>query len=192
MRNLSGIKKQIGFTLIEILVALMIFSIIGVAINIGLKTVITTNQDLRRVIDYFDSLNFTEVLFARDVRNIIPYLRLNNIDKEIPACKGSDKELSIVTKGESLFRVSYFVKEHELLREVESLFFKSTPQSQSLAKDVQRIELSYRGIDNLEYKQWPPINKPANYLPQAIKLRVISNDGRVWQQWYTLLYEQAS
>lgn len=178
-----------GFTLIEILVALMIFSIIGVAINLSLKTVINGNKQLRLSIDYLNNLSLAESLLEHDIYHIVPYITLDNIQKEIPACKGGNNILAFVSKGESLFRISYFVKNHQLLRTIESLLPTPIQQSLVIAKGVDKIDLSFLGADKLEYKQWPPVNKPAIYLPTAIKVRIIFLNGDSWQQWYNLLYE---
>ena len=64
-------KKQMGFTLLEILVAVFIIGIIAVIMVRGLQIVITTKDSLERNDIQMQQLNIGMSLISGDMRNLI-------------------------------------------------------------------------------------------------------------------------
>ena len=78
------------FTLLEVLVAMAIFAIIGLGANEMLRSIIRTHDRVRQVTDTLGQLSMALVVIQRDVAEIVPRgIRDENGDPQPPLMVGT-------------------------------------------------------------------------------------------------------
>ena len=78
-------KRQNGFTLLEVLVAMAIFSVIGLGAHQMLRTIIDTHEKTKSQIQGFSDLSRAFVILGRDVSQTVPRNIRDEYGEPIPA-----------------------------------------------------------------------------------------------------------
>lgn len=163
-------KKSRGFTLIEILVALMIFAIMGVLAAMSLHTIIRTHAQLKKSDHALLQLQITMTLLRRDISEVINRKVRDSNDDQEPAflAKGGS---SIVFTRTGLFnpfntsqqsnmqRVGYELRGNNLVRltwDVLDQPPKAEPESQILLSNVKSMRWQFIAENGRKSQSWPP------------------------------------
>lgn len=186
-----------GFTLVEILIALFIFAIMGVLAAISLHSMIRVHRHLRKTDKEITSLQITMTLLRHDI--------LEMIDRPIRGAKGENEpaffasQHSIIFTRTGLFnpfysahqsnmqRVGYLLQNHELVRvtwDVLDQVSNTKPAEQILLRHVQSLQWQFMSDDGKMFSSWPPVEtatqkiKKQSALPKAVLMVMhIQNDG---------------
>lgn len=166
-----------GFTLVELLVALLIFGMLAAA-GVGLLRFSVEAQAATR--DRLDSIaaeRRVESLMAADAAQAVPRLTRNVAGDLVPAFDGDGAGFTLVRAGvesvseiarPSLQKVTYAFEGGALVRRAWPVLDGGEPGPPAvLARDLRRIVLRYRSRDGWR-ELWDPVRP--DLLPRAVEL----------------------
>lgn len=187
MRN-----RQQAFTLLEILIALMIFAIISVMMTLVLQSVFTTRQRITEQSQRLAKLQIAVVLMQHDLQQTINRPVRNSEGILQPALLGNASDVQFTRGGFSnpqaleqrseLQRVAYFIKDHQLFRRSWNRLDPVNANQYAdklLLDNVNSLQFSYLDTKNNNVKFWPLTRKvlvnaatgaPIDELPHAVQL----------------------
>ena len=187
MRTRNATRPAAGFTLLELLVALAIFSLVAVMSYDGLKMVLSTQAAAEIQADALAELQKVYLLVQRDIEQVVPRPVRDEYGDEQPALTGEDA-LQLTRGGwsnpagrlrSSLQRVGYAFEDRQLVRYSWAVLDRaqdSEPQRQVLMGDVEEMTIRYLTANNEWEQRWPnPLavadgNVPATGLPKAVEI----------------------
>ncbi len=180
-------KTTHGFTLLEILVAVSIFSIMSITALTGIKAIMDSQEITNKVSAQVKSLQSTLFYLDRDLRYAIernirdefgdsqPALKADNTGAQGLALTriGASKPQGL--KRSSLVRVRYWLKDDTLIRsQYKSLDRAGEGESldRNLVNQIEELEFRFLGQKNEWSTFWPPIDPVSNQraLPKAIEI----------------------
>jgi len=190
MKNATAYNKSIsGFTLIEILVALVIFVILAVMSYGGLRTVLAAQESLDRNSDRLANVQFLFLMMGRDIEQAVPRRVRDNYGELQSPVLGGGGVLELSRGGwrnpaglprSDLLRIAYNVEEGSLLRQTWSVLDRaqdSEPVKRLMLDNVSEIEVRFLAVDNKWQNSWPPASDTKIVqLPRAIEVAVITED----------------
>jgi len=187
-----------GFTLLELLVALAIFSLIAMMAYGGLNSVLeqrgVTEAEARRLAE----LQKVYLIMQRDIEQVVPRPVRDEYGAELPPVAGA--ETLQLTRGgwrnplgharSTLQRVSYAYEDGQLVRYTWAVLDRaqdSKPVRQPLTDAITGMEVRYLGSDDWK-TSWTGINAAAppgastTVLPRAIEITLEHKqyDKLVW------------
>jgi general secretion pathway protein J len=192
------LKKTAGFTLLEILVALFIFTIIAVIMTRALHTVFDSQAVTEKRAARLGELQMSTLLLSRDMEQMIDRPIKNAERTTEAALIGTAKNITFTHGGlanplgqlqrSTLQRTSYFVEKNNLVRQTWEVLDQaptSKPSNRILLKDVTSIRFDYLDVEGHYNNRWPPPNKPkAPVFPKAVKVTlVIAHWGTMTQTY---------
>ncbi|MGR8947861.1 MAG: type II secretion system minor pseudopilin GspJ [Gammaproteobacteria bacterium] len=180
-----------GFTLLELLIAIAIFSIMSVSAYTGLKNYLSIQEKFTQQKQAFERLHTAVSLIEEDFLNLAARPIRDEFGDSVPAFianGGAEIGLSRYRPGlpidfglVDLIRIDYFLDNNELVRRSWGVLDR-TPDSYSqdrvLLDSVERI--SWRFFGNGWIRYWPFNNDPLSekLLPRAVELSIDFLDGR--------------
>lgn len=189
------LKRQSGFTLLEILVALSIFTLVAMMMTTGLHTILASQSQLEAKTKRLAELQMALLLFSRDAEQIMDRPITNAKGEVEQALVGGVSDVAFTHGGvanplsqrpqSSLQRTRYLLDQNQLLRESSEVLdqtAKTTYARRLLLREVDELELNYLDDHGHFQNQWPPFNGNANHLPHAIRITLIlKNWGKISQ-----------
>lgn len=194
------LKKQSGFTLMEVLVALFILSIMSITAVSGLNAVLRSQSKQVGVAHQLQALQFTYSWLEQDLGEYIARDVLNPVGERLPSLMfNHDFDLSkvgvegdillVLTRGgiaapnnlSSLQRVAYALKDKQLIRytwPVLDAVNSTVVQPQVVLRNIASIQLRYLSEAGAYYNNWNDYNGKA-LLPMAMEWKITDEDGRV-------------
>jgi len=191
--SLNRHSKIRGFTLLELLVAISVFSILSSIAYGGLSVVLNNNDLHERVSQRLSALQTTYVFLQRDIEHAIyRSVRIDETQK-LPALYSVPNEnllLELTRTGwqnpldqqrSELQRVSYHIKEGKLYRG----YWNSIDRTHNAVKheslmlsNFKSIQVRFLDTENKWHSVWPPYGKddPNDQLPVAIEATIDSED----------------
>jgi general secretion pathway protein J len=166
MRTRNATRPAAGFTLLELLVALAIFSLVAVMSYEGLKSVLNQQAATEVQADALAQLQKVYLLLQRDIEQVVPRPVRDEFGDEQPALAGDDA-LQLTRGGwsnpagrlrSSLQRVGYAYEDRELVRYSWAVLDRaqdSEPQRQPLIGDIEEMTIRYLANNNEWQEQWP-------------------------------------
>lgn len=190
-------KKNNGFTLIEILVAMFIFAIISVILVTGLKSVINAESGTENHAKRLRQLQMALVLISRDLEQAVNRPILNEAGMEEAAFKGDAHQLTFTHTGlmtvptetvhRSLERTQYIWRDHSFWRVSWSALDrapKTTRSERLLLENVDRVNIEYLDANNHVSTTWISNKQPKTSLPKAVRIIfTLSNWGELSQRY---------
>ena len=163
-------RHNVGFTLIEILVALFIFAIMGVLAAMSLKSMIRAHQHLKKSDQQLLQLQITMTLLRRDLMQAINRPIQNADGVKEAAFMASGGNLLVFTRTglfnplntsrqSDMQRVGYRLEGHQLVRltwDVLDQPPRAKPESQILMRDVQSLQWQFIADNDSKSLGWPP------------------------------------
>jgi general secretion pathway protein J len=180
----NPLKKIAGFTLLEILVALFIFTIIAVIMTRALHTVFDSQAVTEKRAIRLAELQMAMLLMSRDVEQMIDRPIQNAERKTEAPLIGTSKSITFTHGGlanplgqlqrSTLQRTSYFLAENNLVRQTWEVLDQvptSKPSNRNLLSNVAALHFEYLDTEKHYNDRWPPANKPkAPVFPSAVKV----------------------
>jgi general secretion pathway protein J len=183
----GAIQPAAGFTLLELLVALSIFSLVAVMAYNGLKIVLNQQAATEVQADALAKLQKVYLLLERDIEQVVPRPVRDQYGDEQPALTGG--EALELTRGgwsnpagrlrSSLQRVGYAYEDRHLVRYSWAVLDRaqdSEPQRQPLVGDIEEMTIRYLAGNDEWEDRWPnPIaandgEVTATALPRAVEI----------------------
>ena len=171
-----------GFTLLELLVAMSIFSFMAITAYAGLSNMLTSNKAITEQEQKLKKIQRTMLFLEKDIRQIVSRPRKTgySADEVSPAFSyglDSDGLFEFTKSGvanplalpkSSLERVRYDLEEEELIRNswayVDHIDLE--PVTMTLLTDVESIELRLLDASNQWKSNWGEVK----IIPEAIEL----------------------
>ncbi len=172
-----------GFTLLEVLVAISIFAIIGLGANTMLRTVIDTQSRVKTDSDAFSNLSRALAMIERDLSHVVARGVRDEYGEELSALMiGEDLYAIEFTRSgwnnparhprSELQRVAYQVEDEILYRYFWLVLDRaedSEPQRQLLLRDVQGFRANAMDLEGETDDGWPPLDANTVF-PAAIEI----------------------
>ena len=161
---------QRGFTLVELLIAIAVFAIIGLGANQVLRTVMDTSERVRSTTSHFTELNLAFSLLGRDLNQFVPRPIRDGLGDARRALVLNDDNLAIefTRRGwpnpsgqprSGLQRVAWVVDYEE--KTLKRLFWKVLDRAED-SEPVERVLL--RGVTDLRIQALLPDENDADAL----------------------------
>ena len=202
-KNKLPLRNNHGFTLMEVMVALFILSIMSVVAVSGLNAVLRSQSKQVGLAHQLQSLQFTYSWLEQDIGEYVDRSTRSAHGELLPSMMLShDQQLSqvglpglvllILTRGgiietpqtSSLQRVAYSLVDSQLIRYVWPVLDVTTasvPRSQVLLSDVAQIQIRHMSDQGTYFNNWQDYTGPAP-LPLALEWHIRDHNGRevVW------------
>jgi general secretion pathway protein J len=197
------ISNKQGFTLLEILVAMVILVIIAVILVAGLQSVIHTKDRVNDVSDRLSKMQLAMSIISNDVHQIANRSIYDNNGQIIPAIilySGPTQTLEFTRLGyinpmgmqqrSSLQRVTYRFINGELQRGTWQVLDRAPSSEvsyQTLLKNVTAVQWQFLASDFRVYPQWPtPQTSGNDPMPEAIELTITLKNWGTLHRWIVL------
>ena len=178
--------KSAGFTLLEILVALFIFTFVAIIMTHGLRIVANAESTTEAHAERLSALQTTLLIFSRDVEQTIDRPVKNAGEQQEPSFVGKRITVSLTHGGyanplgklnrSTLQRTTYHLANHQLVRSSWQTLDQASQgpeDSRTLLSDVDDLQFSYVDGKGKRYRTWPdadPTNTPG--LPRAVEIKL--------------------
>lgn len=187
--------KQAGFTLLEILVALFIFSILSLILSGALRSVIDAHSGTESKAERLRSLQLALLMMSRDVEQAFYRPVMTAAGSEQAAFVGTSRSFTFTHTGlanpsenitrSALQRTQYFWEENGLWRATWPVLDQA-PQTQArkrlLMTDVTAFGFEYLDKDKQFQNKWPVNSADRQRVPRAVKVTMtISQWGKITQ-----------
>ncbi len=193
MRDIPKRLGKAGFTLIEILIALSIFSIMAVMSSTVLYTTFNARDKTTEHAIRLSKLQVAMVLIERDFSQIvnqpisvasISQAGVVGLSEEIKFSRGGVINPLFEEKRSTIGRVKYFLDNNKLIRSSSVAINRAkqlTSQTEVLLSNVLELKFEYINKNGLVQQQW--YNKE---LPKAIRISLQLDDWGKISQIYVL------
>jgi len=182
-----------GFTLMELLVALGIFSLLAAMAFGGLRLVLDSRDQVDRMADRLGELQMALTILGRDIEQAVPRPMRDEYGDRQPPLRGgySDAGLLEFTHAgwrnptdqarSHLQRVAYRIEDTRLLRDTWSVLDRaqdSAPLRFSLIKNVETVSLRFLDHKLQWHHDWPVqlATEDAPILPRAVEISIELTD----------------
>lgn len=185
-------RFQHGFTLLELLIAVSLFALLGAMAYGGLNSVVRTQQALQQEGAELARWQFGFGLLqqdllqavARDIRDeqgdSRPSFLLGNDGLLLMAFTRAGQRDPLQRGRGSLQRVAYLLEEGRLYRQSWGHPDRARAEPdfrQQLLDDLEAVRLRLRDQEGKWHENWPPANQPqAAGLPTAVEMRFERED----------------
>ena len=179
--------KQSGFTLIEMIVAIAIFAVVGVLAYGGLNRVLDSQEHLQESAVRLKNLQMTFRYIERDMGQIINRSIRNQYGDLQNALVGDeDRAISFTHSGwrnpanlirSRLQRTSYELTDNTLTRYTWAQLDGAIAEeyfATELLQDVESLSMRYLDQSNQWHTTWPPLNSDPNQtnIPRALEVTI--------------------
>lgn len=190
-----------GFTLVELLVAVAIFAVIGIAAASGLRSVIRLRDQNDQTMHRLRQVQLAMAILARDFSQLAPRPIRDELGSERPALAAGPDNVPPIefTHGgwpnplglarSTQQRVAYTLEDGKLMRYTWPMLDRSVqvdPLKQELLPDVTAMDVEYLDPSGGDFQNvWPPINvgaassaskPPSDLLPRAVSIKLTLKD----------------
>lgn len=178
-------KKQAGFTLIEIVIALAVFAVVGTMAFTGLNGILKQQSDLQQRSDQIKSLQLGLKYLERDISQLISRPVRDQYGDRQPAFSADEETaMSFTYSGwrnpaglsrSHLQRVAYEQDEQDIIRHSWNRLdgaISEDSRSVPILKDVQDVEWKFLNQGSVWEDRWPPLNvsSDAAGIPRAVSI----------------------
>jgi len=187
-------KPQTGFTLIEVLVAIVIFSFVSVMSYEAMTGVIDYVNRSRVTYAWQNQLHRSNALIMQDMLHLRPRPVRERLGGQLHAYHTTDPDYVVqFTRGGlpsvqgstfgGMQRVAYSVSDDsELLRwtwPVLDAFISDEPRSQVILTSVESFQVFQLNSRNEYEENWPPLNEniAIHSLPRLIRYEIVMLNG---------------
>lgn len=174
-----------GFTLIEIVVALTVFAIVGVMASSGLNAILKWQADLNRTSEQLKSIQLTLKYLEKDInRAIMRPIRDQYGDSQPAFSSDGESIMSLTYSGwrnpagllrSNMQRVAYEYADNKLIRYSWNRLdgaISEDGREAILLDEVEELNIEFLNLGNTWIDRWPPINANSSSagLPRAVSI----------------------
>lgn len=193
---MSYSNKRSGFTLVELMVAIIIFAIISIISYRTLSSLVTTKQVVTNTQDKWSGVVNTISLIGNAWSRSIPLVVRDENGTLIPAVIGKDKlerssdaQLELTLSGyihDPIFgsirprRLGFRFTNGKLYLVTWPVLHRvrtTQPQIDLLMDNVTSFQQSFIYPDKQWRNEWPPAGEPIDTLPVGLKVTIVMKSG---------------
>ena len=191
-----------GFTLLEVLIAIAILSVMSVMSYSGFEQVSLARERMEQQAETLSRLQMTYSVIKKDLEQVVnrrvrgsqgnvkpALLSPPNADLQVALVANNRTSLQNSSTGSRLQYVEYQLEGKVLRRvqyEVLDQAFNSVGEVTSLLNDIESMEMQFYHGGILE-PFWPKANAgPFMDLPTAIEMTFTLSDGKDYRWWFLL------
>lgn len=176
-------KNNAGFTLLEILIALFIFTVLSLIMVGGLRSVINAQTGSENKAARLRQLQMTLLVMSRDIEQAVNRPIVNADGKDEAAFVGEPNSFQFTHTGfanplstlarSTLQRSGYTWNDNSIFRMVWPVLDqapKTKPEQRRLLTDVEEAHFQYLDHDGRFYDKWPIEDKTDQPLPRGIRI----------------------
>ncbi|MFZ2315921.1 MAG: type II secretion system minor pseudopilin GspJ, partial [Gammaproteobacteria bacterium] len=182
-RDDSGVSKHAtkGFTLLEILIALFIFTILSMILVSALHNIIGISSRTERNAEQLRKLQMTLLMVSRDVEQTVDRPIINADGKEEEAFIGTPRGFTLTHTGlanpsgllrSTLQRTGYQWRDQALWR-ITWPVVDQAPQTKAHERrllGVEKMSFEYLDKNGRFQPNWPAIGQGQEVLPKAVRV----------------------
>lgn len=168
-----------GFTLLEILIALFIFTIVSIMLLGGLRSVIHSQSGTEQQATELRELQLTTLLLSRDIEQAVNRPVLNTLGKEEAAFIGQSRTMTFTHFGlaanSALQRTRYNEDQGALFRATWMVLDQantSQPHARILLREVRNLRFQYLDKEGRFHDNWPLEGVQDQPLPRAVRVSI--------------------
>lgn len=181
-----------GFTLVELIIAIGLFALVGLSATLILNGILTANESGEKHGQQMASLQRGFLMMRRDFEQIIKRPVHDEYGTTLPALIGQESTIELTRSGWSnplaayhkrseQQRVRYSLEEGRLMREHWLLLDRApnvVPERTVLLQNVKQLLLRYYDATSKEWSSsWPPADESRrNDLPSVIEVLIDSDE----------------
>lgn len=175
-------SRQRGFTLLEVLVAVLLFAVASALAYGGLRGIVRAQEQGAAAKAQLGKLQFAVSLIERDVVSAAPRSVRDAYGAPRPVLEGESQRLELTRYGHAnelalpraeMERVAYLRRDDQLLR-LRWPVLDRAPGTQAVEDElldgVSRMEVVYLDAQGREHRQWPPPRGVSETLPRALRI----------------------
>ncbi|MDR3478883.1 MAG: type II secretion system minor pseudopilin GspJ [Gammaproteobacteria bacterium] len=197
---MSHKKCRKGFTLLEVLVALFIFTIIAVIMTSALHNILNIQAETEKHASRINELQMTFLLMSRDIEQTIDRPITNAKGMKESAFVGAADQLAFTHGGmanpegqlqrSTLQRVSYHLENGKLIRETWNVLDQvptTHGNSRTLLNAVTEMRIEYLDQNGIFRHSWPAAeqtNSPP--LPRGVRISLTLEKWGKITQFYVI------
>jgi general secretion pathway protein J len=190
-------KKLVkGFTLLEVLVALFIFTIAAVIMTSALHNILNIQGETEKHATRISELQMAFLLMSRDIEQAIDRPITNAKSTKESAFVGAADQLTFTHGGmanpdgqlqrSTLQRVSYHLENGKLIRETWAVLDQvpaTHPNERTLLHGVTEMRIEYLDLNGTFRHSWPPAEQTnSSPLPRGVRISLtLENWGKITQ-----------
>ena len=186
-------RSEVGFTLVEVLIAMAITAFVAVVGYTGLTTVITGVDSLRQETRQLEELNRAFQVLGRDLHQFVDRSVYDEFGSRLSSMEGGElatQSLSFTRAGwhnsvglprSSLQRVAYYVDEDKLIRASWPVLDRTgavEPVEMVLLREVDTFQVRFLGaLDELEVNRDSQIDRrfwQENWIPDVSRREALT------------------
>ena len=197
--NPQTAKPRRGFTLLEMLVALAVFAVIGVMAGGILSGMVEMSEFTHQRGNALQQTQRALSVIERDVLQLAGRTVRNEFGASMPALAVGGETLAEFTRagrrnplGEpraQLQRVAYVLRDDALLRLFWPVLDRADdtrPSAQTLLTEVENASFVLHDADGQEHAYWPAPGEGGEAQPAALELRLrLEDHGHLKRLWLT-------
>lgn len=192
------IKSQLGFTLLEILVALFIFTILSMMMAGALHTVIDAQSGSERSAERLREMQLVLVRISRDVEQTVNRPIKTKDGQDAAAFYGTYKGFAFTHGGMAgqsnkhhvLQRAQYIWSDHSLWRMVWDVLDQAAnspkPSQRKILSKVSDAKFEYLDSKNKFHASWPVTEMANQPLPRAVRMTLTLENWGTIRQIYVI------
>lgn len=191
----NNLSEKNGFTLLEVLIALFIFTLLSVMLLGGLRTVINAYSRTEQSAERLRTLQHALLIISRNIEQTVNRPVLNATGNEEPSFVGTPRSFSFTHLGQgdptgqslriTMQRTTYTFQHNAIWRQVFAMLDQA-PQTQAtrqiLLDQVEDANFEYLDRTKHFHHEWPIEQVAEEILPRAVRITLkIANWGKISQ-----------
>jgi general secretion pathway protein J len=199
MKLINRRKSLAGFTLMEVLIALFIFTILSFLLATALRTVINAQAGTENKAQRLRDLQMALLVMSRDIEQAINRPITNSVGQEEAAFVGTQNGFALTHAGfanpfglavhSNLQRTGYYWKENHLSR-LTWLVLDQAPETKAheriLLMNIMNAHFQYMDEGGRFRDAWPIEEDTAQVLPRAVKIYLSIGEWGEMTQLYLI------
>lgn len=168
-----GIKGDVGFTLLELLIAILIFAVIVSAVYSTLYSGIKVWNEGDAQTRFPESSQMALNRMTKDLRNVTGFSEIKFEGEKhtisMPVIKDVYQDKNLITQ---IYKVSYYLDSGNIMRDAQTYpeSLRGQTKKRELVSDIQELVFSYCDVE----KEWK--DSWEGSLPYAVKLSIKSKE----------------